>query len=31
MTLQEKSLHYQIHPARLLMDWGTGIVALYLL
>jgi len=31
MTLQDKSLYHQIHPAKLLTDWGTGIIALYLL
>ncbi len=31
MSLQEKSLYHQIHPLKLLTDWGTGIVALYLL
>lgn len=30
MTLQEKNLYQQIHPARLLTDWATGIAALYL-
>ena len=31
MSLQEKSLYHQIHPLKLLTDWGTGIFALYLL
>jgi putative flippase GtrA len=29
MTLQEKTLYHQIHPAKLLTDWGTGLYALY--
>ena len=29
MSLQEKSLYHQIHPLKLLTDWGTGIFALY--
>lgn len=30
MTLQEKNLYQQIHPARLFTDWATGIGACYL-
>lgn len=30
MNFEEKSLYQQIHPLKLLTDWGTGIVALYL-
>lgn len=29
MTFQEKSLYHQIHPLKLITDWGTGIAALY--
>jgi hypothetical protein len=29
MELQEKYLYHQIHPLKLLTDWGTGILALY--
>lgn len=29
MTLQEKSLYRQNHPAKLFTDWITGIIALY--
>jgi uncharacterized membrane protein len=29
MTFQEKSLYHQIHPAKLLTDWSTGLIALY--
>jgi uncharacterized membrane protein len=29
MTLQEKSLYHQIHPAKLFADWSTGLIALY--
>ncbi len=29
MNLEEKSLYHQIHPLKLLTDWGTGILALY--
>ncbi len=29
MTLLEKSLYHQIHPAKLIADWGTGLLALY--
>ncbi len=29
MTFQERSLYHQIHPLKLLTDWGTGIIALY--
>jgi hypothetical protein len=29
MTLQEKILYHQIHPLKLLTDWGAGIIALY--
>jgi hypothetical protein len=28
MTLQEKSLYHQIHPAKLFTDWSTGLIAL---
>jgi len=31
MTDAEKSLYHQIHPAKLATDWGTGILALFLL
>lgn len=31
MNLQEKNLYQQIHPARLLTDWATGIYGCYLL
>jgi hypothetical protein len=27
MTLQEKNLYQQIHPARLITDWSSGIAA----
>jgi len=30
MTLQEKVLYHQIHPLKLITDWGTGLAALYL-
>lgn len=30
MTLQEKSLYQQIHPARLIVDWTSGLYACYL-
>ncbi|MBI2427536.1 MAG: hypothetical protein HYV29_01820 [Ignavibacteriales bacterium] len=30
MTLQEKNLYQQIHPARLITDWAAGIAACYL-
>lgn len=30
MTLQEKNLYQQIHPARLIADWASGIAACYL-
>ena len=30
MNLEERSLYHQIHPLKLFVDWGTGIVALYL-
>ena len=30
MNLQEKNLYQQIHPARLLTDWSTGLYACYL-
>jgi hypothetical protein len=30
MTLQEKNLYQQIHPARLITDWVSGIAAWYL-
>jgi hypothetical protein len=30
MTLKEKILYHQIHPLKLIADWGTGILALYL-
>ncbi len=29
MTLKEKTLYHQIHPAKLFVDWSTGIAALY--
>ncbi len=29
MTSLEKSLYHQIHPLKLAVDWGTGILALY--
>ena len=29
MTFQEKSLYHQIHPAKLFVDWSTGLIALY--
>ncbi len=31
MYKQEKLLYHQIHPIKLLTDWSTGIIALYLL
>ncbi len=31
MTIQERSLYHQIHPLKLLTDWSTGLMALYLL
>lgn len=31
MSRQEKVLYHQIHPVKLLTDWGTGALALYLL
>jgi putative flippase GtrA len=31
MDMNEKVLYHQIHPAKLLVDWGTLPVALYLL
>jgi hypothetical protein len=31
MTLREKSLYHQVHPAKLFTDWSTGLVALYAL
>jgi len=31
MNLQEKALYHQIHPVKLLMDWGTTPPALYFL
>lgn len=31
MNLPEKNLYQQIHPARLLSDWATGLYACYLL
>jgi hypothetical protein len=30
MNLQDRSLYHQIHPLKLLTDWGTGIFAPYL-
>ncbi len=30
MTLQEKSLYQQIHPARLFVDWASGLYACFL-
>ena len=30
MNLEKRSLYHQIHPLKLFVDWGTGIVALYL-
>ncbi len=29
MTLQEKVLYHQIHPAKLLTDWGTSAISIY--
>jgi hypothetical protein len=29
MTAQEKFLYHQIHPAKLFVDWSTGLAALY--
>jgi hypothetical protein len=29
LTLKEKTLYHQIHPAKLLTDWIAGIAALY--
>src|SRR5215217_3692268 len=29
MDPQEKYLYHQIHPLKLMTDWGTGIAALY--
>lgn len=29
MTPRDKYLHHQIHPAKLLTDWSTGLIALY--
>ncbi len=29
MTFQEKALYHQIHPAKLFVDWSTGLIALY--
>src|SRR5712692_2174939 len=29
MTLQEKHRYHQIHPLKLLTDWSTGLIALY--
>ncbi len=29
MDIQEKSLYHQIHPAKLFIDWSTGLIALY--
>jgi hypothetical protein len=29
MTPQEKYLYHQVHPLKLLTDWGTGLLALY--
>jgi len=31
METREKVLYHQIHPAKLLTDWGTLPIALYLL
>ncbi len=31
MTNAEKTLYHQIHPAKLATDWGTGVLALFLL
>ena len=31
MTIRERSLYHQIHPLKLLTDWSTGLIALYLL
>jgi hypothetical protein len=28
MTLQEKYLYHQVHPLKLLADWGAGLLAL---
>lgn len=29
LDIQEKYIYHQIHPLKLLTDWGTGILALY--
>jgi len=29
MTPREKSIYHQIHPAKLFIDWSTGLIALY--
>lgn len=31
MEFQEKKLYHQIHPLKLLTDWITGVISLYLL
>lgn len=31
MNRQEKILYHQIHPAKLFVDWSTGMLALFLL
>ena len=31
MTRREKVLYHQIHPLKLLTDWGTGAISFYLL
>jgi len=30
MNFEERSLYHQIHPLKLLTDWSTGLLALYL-
>ena len=29
LSAQEKTLYHQIHPLKLLTDWGSGIIALF--
>lgn len=29
LTLEEKVLYHQIHPLKLVVDWGTGLAALF--
>lgn len=31
MDFREKKLYHQIHPAKLFIDWSTGIIAFYFL